>query len=275
MNRNAILKLDLSTLRHAKRAFKIARPGCFRLLLITLLGMELTGMLRAQATPPGRGVVRIGIVGDSTVSCYPAASSMRGWGQMLSAWLLPETVLLNEAECGRSSKTFPAEKWRKILLEKPDFVLIQFGHNDSHAKDRPEATDAATEYKDNLRRYIREARAAGIAPVLVTPPHRRIFLNGQITQELLPYVCAMKEVSAESNVPLIDLYLKSGELFQSLGEAGSSPFTVNVGMNAEPGAKEDRTHFTETGARALAEQVAKSFPDIDARLGDLLLPASR
>ena len=45
-------------------------------------------------------------------------------------------------------------RWAKALAEKPQFVLIQFGHNDSHAKDHPEATDAATDYRDYLRRAI-------------------------------------------------------------------------------------------------------------------------
>ncbi len=35
-----------------------------------------------------------------------------------------------------------------------------------------------TDFKDNLRRYITEARGAGIAPVLVTPPRRRLFQDG-------------------------------------------------------------------------------------------------
>ena len=43
----------------------------------------------------------------------------------------PEIQVVNLALNGRSSKSFRDEgAWAKVLPEKPDFVLIQFGHND-------------------------------------------------------------------------------------------------------------------------------------------------
>ena len=48
-----------------------------------------------------------------------------------------------------------------MLAEHPQYILIQFGHNDSHAKGQPESTDADTTYADNLRGFVREAREAG------------------------------------------------------------------------------------------------------------------
>ena len=164
---------------------------------------------------------------------------------------------------GRSTKTFIQEGlWAKTLAEKPDFVLIQFGHNDSHAKGRPESTDAATDYRDLLRRYVDEARADGATPVLVTPMHRRSFApDGKVTQELLPYADAMKVVAKEKQVALVDLHGASGALFEQLGDAGSADLSCSA---------TDRTHFSERGAKAMAELVLKGLVGVEPRLAALM-----
>lgn len=81
---------------------------------------------------------------------------------------------------------------------KPDVVLIQFGHNDSHARGRPEATDASTDFRDNLRTYVTESIALGATPILVTPMHRRTFnAGGTLLDILKPYAVRNKGVSQE------------------------------------------------------------------------------
>ncbi|MFH1496671.1 MAG: rhamnogalacturonan acetylesterase [Verrucomicrobiota bacterium] len=227
--------------------------------------------LAVMLSPPSlaadeRGArIRIALVGDSTVCNYPETASQRGWGQLLPEFLADGVVVDNLARGGASTKTFPAKRWQRALEMKPDYVLIQFGHNDSHAADRPEATDAATDYRDNLRRFVTEARAVGARPVLVTPVRRRLFKNGEPTIELRPYAEAMRAVAVEMDVPLIDLYTDSGKLYAQLGEAGSEAYTMNhIDLADRPG-NGDRTHFTETGAREMARLVAIDFAAIDAR----------
>src|SRR6185437_12606422 len=137
--------------------------------------------------------------------------------------------VINLAASGRSTKTFIREgRWKKALDEKPDYVLIQFGHNDSHDSRHPEATAASGDYKVYLRRYIDDARAAGATPILVTPMVRRTFdAHGKIAEptgagNLLPYVNAMKEVGREKNAPVIDLYASSKALAEKLGSTKSA-----------------------------------------------------
>lgn len=214
------------------------------------------------APPP----LKVGLIGDSTMCDYPATSHKRGWGQLLPEWLAPGTVVINEARGGKSTKTFPADRWQRVLAAKPDFILIQFGHNDSHAKDKPEATDAATDYRENLRRYVAEARAAGAEPILVTPVRRRVFRKGALTNELTRYADAMKAVAAESGVKVIDLHATSGELYTRLGEKGSEGFTANVTDDADRPGRDDRTHFTPEGAKAMARLVADGLRGIAPRL---------
>jgi len=197
--------------------------------------------------------IHIAIAGDSTVADYKADDPHRGWGQLFPEFVVPESVTVqNFAANGRSTKTFQSEgRWANTLAAKPDYVFIQFGHNDSHAKDRPESTDAATDYRDFLRDYVKTARAQGAVPILVTPMHRGQWQPDgvHLTQELLPYADAMRQVAREENVPLIDLYARSEAAFEKLGSIDLKT------LFAVP--ETDRTHFNAKGARLLAEIVAE------------------
>ena len=203
---------------------------------------------RWQERLTGKVSVRMVIVGDSTVCDWPAEDVRRGWGQFVHEYLTDTVRVANHARSGRSTKTFIREGlWTKALADKPAYVLIQFGHNDSHDPGRPESTDAETDYADFLRRYVDETRAAGAIPVLITPMVRRTFdSEGRLTDSLLPYAAAMKRVAAEKKVALVDLHTASGELFGRLGPQ-HAPEMAN--------APDDRTHFNEKGARAMAELV--------------------
>jgi lysophospholipase L1-like esterase len=78
------------------------------------------------------------------------------------------------ARGGRSSKSFIAEGlWKKCLDLKPDYVLIQFGHNDQPGHGADRETDPNTTYRQFMTQYVDDARAAGIKPVLITPMSRR------------------------------------------------------------------------------------------------------
>lgn len=236
-----------------------------------ILILIMTGIARIESAVAETPHLKIAIIGDSTVCDYAAERLQRGWGQLLPGFYQPDVSFLNAAVGGRSAKSFEPDRWQKVLTFKPDFILIQFGHNDSHAKGRPESTDAATDFKEYLRHFIGDARSIGAEPILITPPHRRQFdSDGHVTQELRPYAQAMKEVGQEKNVPVIDLYARSGELFQSLGEEKSTPYTMNQsGNNPEAtGVKitSDRTHFTEIGAKALAGIIAKDLAEVNPKL---------
>ena len=196
---------------------------------------------------------KIVLVGDSTVCDYPLEKPERGWGQFIQGYFDDGVKVINLAKSGRSTKTFIKEGlWNKALAEKPAFVLIQLGHNDSHPPEKPESTNAATDYKENLRRYVDESRAIGAKPVLITPMVRRIFgQDGKLLNELQPYADAMKQVAGEKKAPLIDLHALSKALAEPLGPAGSA-FMANKA--------DDNTHFGEKGAKAMAELVMKELP---------------
>ncbi|MFA6103734.1 MAG: rhamnogalacturonan acetylesterase [Victivallaceae bacterium] len=197
--------------------------------------------------------INVILVGDSTVADYKPELVIRGWGQVIPKFFNDDVKVINQAICGRSTKTFIQQgDWDKTLkLVKPgDYVLIQFGHNDSHAKDKPESTDAATNYTEFLRKYVDDVRAAKATPILIAPMHRGKFEKGKISAELQPYVDAMKKIAREKDVVCIDLYISSGSLMQELGPDGIAPLFC---------APDDRTHFSETGAIAIAELIVKDL----------------
>lgn len=198
--------------------------------------------------------VRIALIGDSTVASYdnPPADrpDLTGWGQVLSEFFDGRVEVRNFALSGRSSKSFVGEgRWQPVLDSKPDYVFIQFGHNDQKPGDR--FADPEKDFPDQLRKYIDEARAAKAAPVLVTPVARRTFADGKLTTSLGPYADAMIKVGREKRVPVIDLHAASSELYGRLGDEGSADLTA---------AESDRTHFSRKGGRAMAGLVAAGLP---------------
>ncbi len=165
------------------------------------------------------------LVGDSTVAV------LGGWGPSFCGHHLSSFVTcVNLARGGRSSFNYRAEgSWDIALAEMKSggfaqtYVLIQFGHNDQPGKPG-RSTYLATEFPQNLKRYVEEVRAAGATPVLVTPLTRRGFENGKLQDDLAPWAEATRKVAAEMNVPLVDLYARSQEAVKAAGPVGSMAY---------------------------------------------------
>lgn len=227
--------------------------------LCALLALSI---LAAIAAPP----VKIVLVGDSTVN------DEGGWGPGFRASFGPGVQVVNLAQNGRSSKSFRDEGWwAKVAPEKPNFVLIQFGHNDIAGKGPERETDPATTYRANMERYVEETRAMGATPVLVTSIVRRLF-DGQGNFQpdtLVPYAEVVRRLAVEREVALIDLYTLTREQAERLGPAGSE----QLGRK-DPQGKPDRTHLgprgqTEIGVMA-ARELARVAPQVSASFHELV-----
>ncbi|MBS1209420.1 MAG: lipolytic protein family [Proteobacteria bacterium] len=229
--------------------------------LLTLLPALL---LVACASAPGnkKDAIRITLVGDST------QTERQGYGTGFCANLTAQVDCVNRAKGGSSTKTYRRNGlWDAAQSPKPDWMLIQFGHNDvQSAAHGDRETDLVTEYPANLRRFVNEARAAGIKPILVTPIARRYFQpDGKIVDDLPGHVAAMKVVAAEMNVPLIDLHEISQRYFEQLGETAAHKLgATKAGPNGS--IVPDKTHFNLTGSyvlgRMVAEAMARSVPEL-------------
>lgn len=168
---------------------------------------------------------KIILVGDSTTAV------VGGWGPSFCGYHLASfTGCINLARGGRSTFNYRAEgSWDIALAEMKSggfaqtYVLIQFGHNDQPGKPG-RSTDLATEFPQNLKRYVEETRAAGAIPVLVTPLTRRGFKDGKVENDLGPWADSARKVAAELNVPLVDLYARSQEAVQAMGAVEAMKF---------------------------------------------------
>src|ERR1700760_1841438 len=158
----------------------------------------------AAVRAPG-ATIRIDLIGDST------QTNNAGYGRGFCANLTAKVDCVNMAKGGASTKTFREQGlWERSLQTKPDYMLIQFGHNDLEGKDHLPRQTTMAEYEATLRSYIEEARAAGIKPILVTPITRRFFeADGKIHSDLTGHAETMKRVAAEMKVPVIDLHQDS------------------------------------------------------------------
>ncbi|MDC7684131.1 rhamnogalacturonan acetylesterase [Asticcacaulis sp. BYS171W] len=202
--------------------------------LFFAVSLLLATSAAAQTPAPGPAPVeaprkitasRIILVGDSTTAVQG------GWGPSFCAYRVTSFVAcINLARGGRSSGNYRVEgSWDIALAEMKSggfaktYVLIQFGHNDQPGKPG-RSTDLATEFPQNLKRYVEETRAAGAIPVLVTPLTRRIFKDGQLVDDLGPWAEATRKVARELNVPLIDLHARSRAEVIRLGPVDAMRF---------------------------------------------------
>lgn len=246
------------------------------------LTLEFSGdypSIRSISIRPVVNVPTIYIAGDSTV-VDQTKEPWAAWGQMLPVFFNSRISVANEAESGETIRSFVSERrLAKVMstIRPGDYLMIQFGHNDQ--KPGQGYVPAATDFKTYLLEYIREARAHGATPILVTPMNRRNFdADGKIVPTLGDYPQAMREVAAQQDVALIDLNALSKTLFEAMGEAGTLHAFVHFPANSfpdQPVELKDNTHFTSYGAYELARAIVQAIRDQKLPLGRYLrLPVS-
>jgi len=218
----------------------------------------------AQKTP-----VTIFMAGDSTMAIkQPDKRPETGWGEMLGKYFKDGTVTIdNRAMNGRSTKTFISEgRWQSIVdaLQKGDYVLIQFGHNDE-SKEKGERYTPPADYRNNLIRFITDVKAKGGNPVLLTPVMRRKFdSTGNFVDTHGEYPDIVRTVAKEQKVPLIDMHRDSEVVIKSYGIEGSRKLFLQLkpGENSNyPNGIEDNTHFNPLGADEIAKLAVKGIKD--------------
>lgn len=204
--------------------------------------------------------VHIFLAGDSTMAAKAEDKRPEtGWGEKLEAHFKSGTVKVeNRAMNGRSTKSFIDEgRWQRIVddLEKGDWVLIQFGHNDQK-KESADRYASPEDYKRNLVRFIKDVEAKGGNPLLLTPVVRRRFdKDGKFYDTHGEYPGAVRAVATEYKVPLIDMHRLSEAVIVKYGDEGSRKLFLQLkpGENANyPKGVEDNTHFSPLGAEEMA-----------------------
>lgn len=208
----------------------------------------------------GQRPITIFLAGDSTMAAKATDKRPEtGWGEMLEQNFKPGTVKVdNRAMNGRSTTSFIAEgRWKALIdsVRKGDFVFIQFGHNDQK-KDKPAIYAGPEAYKANLAGFVKDVRAKGATPILMTSIARRRFQNGKVVQTHGEYPELVKAVAKEHRVVLIDMERKSDAILARDGEEGTKKLYLHLkpGEHANyPNGVEDNTHLSPYGAEVVAE----------------------
>ena len=217
------------------------------------------------------------IIGDSTVknSDGSGRNGQWGWGSVMDVYFDTTKInIQNHAIGGRSSRTFLTEgRWNKILqtLHKGDYVLMQFGHNDSGPLDdtaRARGTikgigndsleiynpirkmkETVHSYGWYLRRYVNEAKEQGAIPVICSPIPRGNRKNGKVTRS--EYATWAKQVAEETGSFFIDLQERVAVEYEQLDTT-----KVNSFFPA------DKTHTNKEGAIINAEQLVAGLKEL-------------
>lgn len=216
-----------------------------------------------HAAPP----IRLHLAGDSTAADkIPDKRPETGWGEPFAALFIPGSVLVvNHARNGRSTRTFIEEgRWQALLdsAAPGDHVFLQFGHNDAseHKADR---YTPLPQYRENLRRFVLEAREAGLHPLLLTPVARRRFnAVGELQASHGAYPQAVRHLAEELGLPMIDAEALSSALLIEAGPQASRLFFLHLAAGEHPNyprGLQDDTHFSPAGAMAVAAAIAEAL----------------
>ncbi|MBQ7419151.1 MAG: Ig-like domain-containing protein [Prevotella sp.] len=263
------------------------------------------------------GAKKVHTIGDSTQEqrATDGSTDKRGWTQMLQQFIdASQFTVNNRGKSGASSKSFYKENgyWNTLVtggrdqMSSGDILIIQFAHNDektggadgdevnayyqakglSTTVDYRGTTPYGT-YKEYLRKYINEAKAMGVKPILVGAICRKYFKDNNNTKinaagqhnlwqkynyidtekntyvenytgkttddHTMDYTYQMAQVAAEyDDVPFVNLTQGTKELYEALGEDYCTQYVF---------CKDDGTHPALVGATLIARKFAQMVKD--------------
>jgi lysophospholipase L1-like esterase len=248
---------------------------CCSIFLAGVSGMAL----QAHAAS---GAPTVFIAGDSTASSYePKPNRQQGWAAVLQPFFNEKKLhVVDAARGGRSSRTFISEgHWDKMLADvhKGDFVIIQFGHNDSGAvnQEPPGSTKPLrargsipgigneSQEIDNvvtgkhetvytfgwyLRKMIADTRAKGATPILLTTTRTNSWHDGRVDCPSDTYRLWTWQTSVNEKAAFVDLSRMAADRYQAEGpQAVTAQFI------------EDTVHSNIDGAVANAKNVVSGL----------------
>ena len=198
------------------------------------------------------------IASDST-ACDQSDTDYAGWGQMLPQYFAPPAGIANYADSGESSGSFlnNSREWDvvKSAMVAGDWVLIQFGHNDG-------STSSAT-FQANITQMVKDAKAKGATPVLVSPPARATFSGQTLSDQSSLHSADMQAVATAQNVAYIDLTSITTTWYNQIGPNGWQQYHA-LGT--------DKTHTNAAGATKISGFVASAMSTQKIGLAQYLRP---
>lgn len=225
--------------------------------------------------------MKIYLIGDSTIAIKePKAFPETGWGMPFATFFDSTIIVDNRAKNGRSTRTFISEnRWQPVVdsLQEGDYVLIQFGHNDE-SKEKVDRYVTPEQFKINLTRFVNETRAKNAKPVLITAVARRKFDSiYHIVDGHGVYTQIVRDLAVELHVPMIDLQKTSTALLEKMGVENSKLLFMQLEPNEHPNypeGRDDNTHFSELGARKIAQLVLAEIRNLNLDLVNYIVQST-
>ncbi|KAH7348222.1 SGNH hydrolase-type esterase domain-containing protein [Pyrenochaeta sp. MPI-SDFR-AT-0127] len=206
------------------------------------------------------------LAGDSTTAVQSTGGG--GWGDGFIATTLKEGATgKNYGHNGATTVSFrDGGDWatviaaaKKATSSYDTYVTIQFGHNDQ----KPAKNITMAQLTSNLVKFVKEVRAAGATPILVTSLSRRRFSNGKINENLADVTAATKEAASKSGAKIIDLNAASTKYLNAIGEANSATYNLNP---------TDFTHLNTQGSIVFGNLVAGLIDEALPNLKKYVVP---
>jgi lysophospholipase L1-like esterase len=212
------------------------------------------------------------LIGDSTT--HNSDKETWGWGSIIPNYFdLSKVSIQNHAMAGRSTRTFIKEgRWNKVdsLLKPGDYVMMVFGHNEGSQPDTTKkgyrgvlkgtgeetveltwpngVKETVHTYGWYFRKFIRETKAKGATPVVLSMIPRNEFRDGKVIRADSDYGKWAQEVAQQEGALFIDMNRITADKYDKWGPDSVKKFF--------PG---DHTHTNKTGATINAESVAEDI----------------
>ena len=258
------------------------------------LNIALTARPEAGSTRKGDNPVLF-LVGNSTMRTGTLGNGNNGqwgWGYYAHEYFDEDRISVeNHALGGTSSRTFYNRLWPDVLkgVRKGDWVVIELGHNDNGPYDSGRARasipgigkdslrvviqetgvpETVYTYGEYMRRFIRDVKARGGKPILVSLTPRNAWDDEdstRISRVNETFGLWAKQVAKKEHVPFIDLNEITAEKFERFGkEKVKDMFYL------------DRIHTSRFGARVNAESFAEGLRNSKGvGLSDYLKPTEQ
>ncbi len=209
---------------------------------------------------------------SNTTNGYNLAGNMWApdiiYNEAMGKYCINDTNYSNHAIAGRSSKSFYDNGRPDTILNQiqaGDYLLVQFGINDGafnkaerHAPNCGTVPGTDGSFEFYIAKYIEGALAKGATPILITPPLSLKNRSGSsFVTSYTNYTDSVKKPSAYYKVPYIDL---NGLMVDHYNQIGyDTAYTYHMCVTGST----DMTHFTETGANAVAGLVANAIKGLN------------
>ncbi|CAM3581132.1 rhamnogalacturonan acetylesterase [Sphingobacterium prati] len=217
------------------------------------------------------------IIGDSTVKNGQGNGSngQWGWGSFIGQYFKSDKInVKNRALGGTSTRTFynNPKLWQKVLdsIQPGDFVLMQFGHNDSspivdtlrargtikgNGDDYQEVynpllkqNEVVYSYGFYLRRFVKNIQDKGAIAIICSPIPRNAWAGTQIRRS--DYALWAKEAAQQSGAFFIPLQDQVIAQYETMGKKK---------VETEFFDPKDATHTIKAGALLNAKLVAEQL----------------